>query len=89
MSHQLPVFSWCLFEVQMRIIRLECCVSVAVLSLLLSHCVSPSLSTLLQADGGSPITVYTLEWSRAVDYCTIDGSVDIPSTSSSYTLQVR
>lgn len=39
------------------------------------------------ADGGSPITSYTLEWSRNHDFCTIDGSADVPYGSSPYTIQ--
>lgn len=40
-----------------------------------------------QADGGSPITFYTIEWSRNHDFCTIDGSVDVPSDAYTYVIQ--
>jgi len=42
-----------------------------------------------EADGGSPITHYTLEWSRDDDFCNIDGTADVPSSATgtfSYTI---
>lgn len=40
-----------------------------------------------QADGGAPITSYTIEWSRNSDFCTIDNSADVPSDAFTYVIQ--
>ncbi len=45
-----------------------------------------------EADGGSPITHYTLEWSRDADFCTIDSSADVPASGTgtfTFTVPVR
>lgn len=40
-----------------------------------------------QADGGAPITIYTVEWSRNHDYCNIDGSADVPFDAFQYQIE--
>jgi len=43
-----------------------------------------------QADGGAPITHYTLEWSRYADFCVVDATADVPASAAgtfTYTIQ--
>lgn len=40
-----------------------------------------------EADGGAPITMYTLEWSRTPDFCVIDATTDVPSDARVYIIQ--